>query len=840
MIKNKKIVSLLCTIAMIFTMLSGLTIASADGASITLSNPVLSDDAKTATVDINYAGIEGGVAAGSIKIQMPAEVTKVTADPTASVVNLADDGMFTYNFALGANATTDAAGKLTTLTITLSEGLAEAKEIKIADGSYVGPGPTSKYTVGATEETDKIKMVTSNTVSIPADPSAPTPKPTTDATPAPVATEKPSEGPELDPPVSADTAGLNFGTPVKSDDGLTVTLPITYIGIEGGVAAGSVKIQMPAEVTKVTADPTASVVNLADDGMFTYNFALGANATTDAAGTLTTLTLTLSKAFEDDTQLTFADGSYVGPGPTKKYTVNGTASDKVITIPASNVIIEGSSEEVEPQDVVDTVDLSDAITKTVTDTPDGTSKESEYFIIPKVTVVDPETKEVVDAEYGEQGDYVAVIGDTVLTPAQYSNLINGHLGADNVKDIVAANNINNINDVISKIGLRVYNSTAKISAQLVNKSTGVIENADDEEIVVDNGSEVETKYKKPTLSVKASKTSTTVGSGDTITVTATYDFKDYADNATVAISAEGDTLDLATSSGFKIEYEQAEEAPLDLVTKIEDEVTLIDNIAEKGTIKITYKPGSVGTAKFTFAITGQNEAGTVLDQAVTGTASTKINKASPVNTPKKDSDNKSSGGGAIASGLVDSGSSYLPSLGFDDLGDVTWAQTAINTLAAKKIVSGVGDNKFDPNAALTRAAYAQMLVNAIGHSTDSADTYFDDVPTDAWFYHNVAVAAQLGIVSGFGDGTFRPNDLITREQMALMTQKAAVVMGKSLVGADAGTFTDDADIADWSRDAVYQLSNAGIINGMGDGTFAPQANATRAQAAVIIYNAFVK
>ena len=505
MIKNKKIVSLLCAIAMIFTMLSGLTIASADGASITLSNPVLSDDAKTATVDINYAGIEGGVAAGSIKIQMPAEVTKVTADPTASVVNLADDGMFTYNFALGANATTDAAGKLTTLTLTLSNGLAEAKEIKIADGSYVGPGPTSKYTVGATEETDKIKMVTSNTVSIPADPSAPTPKPTTDATPAPVATEKPSEGPELDPPVSADTAGLNFGTPVKSDDGLTVTLPITYIGIEGGVAAGSVKIQMPAEVTKVTADPTASVVNLADDGMFTYNFALGANATTDAAGTLTTLTLTLSKAFEDDTQLTFADGSYVGPGPTKKYTVNGTASDKVITIPASNVIIEGASEDVEPQTVVGTVDLDKAITTTVTDTPDETTKESDYFIIPKVTVVkDGETK---DAAYGEQADYVAVIGDTVLTEAQYSNLINGHLGADNVKDIVAAEEIKDINDVISKIGLRMYNNTAKVSAQLVNRTTGTIENGDDTEVAVDTkGDTIKASTAKLTNSGKKTAT----------------------------------------------------------------------------------------------------------------------------------------------------------------------------------------------------------------------------------------------------------------------------------------------------------------------------------------------
>ncbi|MBR0028268.1 MAG: S-layer homology domain-containing protein, partial [Clostridia bacterium] len=386
------------------------------------------------------------------------------------------------------------------------------------------------------------------------------------------------------------------------------------------------------------------------------------------------------------------------------------------------------------------------------------------------------------------------------------------------------------------------NAQIKTSLNSTTDDTQLVNDQEKTDVKGGGSSEQEPKDKTPVISVKSTATSVTAGDGTVVKV--------YVDNisnpntdGSLYVSVNEGALDLVTGTGIKYIDEDLYDEDHDGEMQIssEDKLFEIDWPGSKEDKYIKFVGATKGTVKFTFHyvatgdVTGEPVVAKDVEKSITIKAASSSGGSS-----SSSKDNTSSGGGAIASGLVDSGSSYLPNLGFDDLGDVTWAQTAINTLAAKKIVSGVGENKFDPNAALTRAAYAQMLVNAIGHSTDSADTYFDDVPTDAWFYHNVAVASQLGIVSGFGDGTFRPNDLITREQMALMTQKAAVVMGKSLIGADNGTFTDDADIADWSRDAVYTLSDAGIINGMGDGTFGPQANATRAQAAVIIYNAFVK
>ena len=73
-----------------------------------------------------------------------------------------------------------------------------------------------------------------------------------------------------------------------------------------------------------------------------------------------------------------------------------------------------------------------------------------------------------------------------------------------------------------------------------------------------------------------------------------------------------------------------------------------------------------------------------------------------------------------------------------------------------------------------------------------------------------------------------------------MTQRAAEAVGKNLTAVSDSSFTDADQISEYAQDAVYTLANAGIINGMGDGTFAPKANATRAQASVIIYTTFVK
>ena len=161
-------------------------------------------------------------------------------------------------------------------------------------------------------------------------------------------------------------------------------------------------------------------------------------------------------------------------------------------------------------------------------------------------------------------------------------------------------------------------------------------------------------------------------------------------------------------------------------------------------------------------------------------------------------------------------------------------------LANKGIISGRSEGIFAPNDNITRAEYCRILVGAIGKSNDSANVEFADVPTEAWFYHDVAVASSLGIVSGYGDGNFGPYDQITRQDMALMTYKAAQVMNEDLSAKRTLSFADAGQIADYAKTAVQTLADASIINGVSDTEFAPVANATRAQAAKILYDTFVK
>ena len=825
--RNKKLISLVCAIAMIFSMLSGLAItANAAGEGFTLSVGDFNTINNTIEVTVGYTGMST-VAYGEFYIEMPAGVTAVTANPAAT--EGFTNGVYSYVWSYGTTPktvdTADGSGVITTLTLS-AENLTSDAAITLLDKSYIGDADFTDYEIN--------KGTASNaTATLPHNPNAPE---TVDTTPAPVATDDPNVTPKptVAPEVASEKAFV-FGTPTANADNTEITVDVNYAGMPT-VGYGEFYIQMPSEVTAVVANPagTEGFTN----GRYSYVWSYGTTpvSSTDGTGKITTLTLTLSKPLTEAKQIVIADGSYIGDADFNDFEVGKT--DGVL---ASSVNLPYSSEEPETYDI----DFSDAITKTVDDTV-GDDGESQYFLIPEVTVNDE------PATYGD--DYVAVIGDTELTPAQYSNLINGHLDADNVKDIVADNNIKDINDVVKNLKIRAYNEAAKVSAKLVAKDTGVV--ADSGEATSGDKPAETTKYAASTVKLAKSGTqSIKTNSGkqtNTLTVTTGKDKDGNArDFGTLTFQLDKDSVEALTLAGVVITYTvdadygvaAAATADTETVTvKVTDDDPVVLGESTDGKYTITFTPGAKGTVKYTATYDGYNKKGEAETQ--TATVTYKITEPSTgggSSSSSSSSDkNTSSGGGAIASGLVDSGSSYVPSLGFDDLGDVDWAQTAINTLAARKIVSGVGDNKFDPNAALTRAAYAQMLVNAIGHSTDSADTYFDDVPTDAWFYHNVAVAAQLGIVSGYGDGNFGPYDLITREQMALMTLKAAEVMGVSLVGADAGTFTDDADIADWSRDAVYTLSNAGIINGMGDGTFAPKANATRAQAAVIIYNTFIK
>ena len=173
--------------------------------------------------------------------------------------------------------------------------------------------------------------------------------------------------------------------------------------------------------------------------------------------------------------------------------------------------------------------------------------------------------------------------------------------------------------------------------------------------------------------------------------------------------------------------------------------------------------------------------------------------------------------------------------GFMDMAGSEWAETAVNALYEKGVVNGVGEKLFAPGRNITREEMLTMLLNAYGVNVSGASIgKFADVPADAWYAPYVAKGYELGVTSGISDTMFGSGREITREEASAMALSISQAFGKNFY-ADGTVFTDDASIADWAKNAVYALKGAGVINGIGDGSFAPKANCTRAQAAVIIY-----
>ncbi|MBP3961574.1 S-layer homology domain-containing protein [Paenibacillus lignilyticus] len=178
---------------------------------------------------------------------------------------------------------------------------------------------------------------------------------------------------------------------------------------------------------------------------------------------------------------------------------------------------------------------------------------------------------------------------------------------------------------------------------------------------------------------------------------------------------------------------------------------------------------------------------------------------------------------------------------FNDIANVAWAQDSIEALAARGIINGVGGDSFKPNDQLTRAAFITMLMNAFDLIDSNAKTSLSDVKKDTWYSSAIASAQQLGIVQGKTDGTFGVNDKISRQDMAVMLYNVGLLVKASFNGnGEAASFRDQSEIAAYAVNAVAAIQQAKIINGVGNGNFAPRDVATRAQAAVVIWNMFAR
>ncbi|HBC92980.1 MAG TPA: hypothetical protein DCZ10_08810 [Pelotomaculum sp.] len=170
-----------------------------------------------------------------------------------------------------------------------------------------------------------------------------------------------------------------------------------------------------------------------------------------------------------------------------------------------------------------------------------------------------------------------------------------------------------------------------------------------------------------------------------------------------------------------------------------------------------------------------------------------------------------------------------------DLQDISghWAESNIKELVARGVVSGYPDGTFLPDNTITRAEFSVILVKAFGLTLQDGKVFADT--SGHWAEEYIATTTAYGIVSGYDDSSFGPDDPITREQMAVMLVKALKL---SPAEGDSQTqFADRDSISDWAMDAVAIATQEGIMTGYPDNTFAPQGSATRAEAVTAIISA---
>ena len=174
---------------------------------------------------------------------------------------------------------------------------------------------------------------------------------------------------------------------------------------------------------------------------------------------------------------------------------------------------------------------------------------------------------------------------------------------------------------------------------------------------------------------------------------------------------------------------------------------------------------------------------------------------------------------------------------FTDLQGVEWSVESIDALVKAGIVNGVTNTTFEPNRSITRAEFCKLIATTFGFSEMDASSSYIDVSQTDWYYATVMAAAKAGVVTGYTDGDFRPDNQITREEMAAMLIRAFKAAGIDTPQGEM-TFADVGQMDDWSKDYIASLSQMGIVSGKGDNNFAPKDNLTRAEAAKVIYSAF--
>ena len=160
---------------------------------------------------------------------------------------------------------------------------------------------------------------------------------------------------------------------------------------------------------------------------------------------------------------------------------------------------------------------------------------------------------------------------------------------------------------------------------------------------------------------------------------------------------------------------------------------------------------------------------------------------------------------------------------FDDVSEKHHFFAEIDYLSDSKVISGYTDGRFGPDDKVTRAAAATMIGRALELDGEQRKTVFPDVKSTHFASGYIESAVKRGIISGYPDGTFRPNATLTRGQMAILIERAFELQETSAIGFH------DVSASSSAYQSIYKIVAAGITNGYQDGTFKPNTDMTRAQ-----------
>ena len=300
----------------------------------------------------------------------------------------------------------------------------------------------------------------------------------------------------------------------------------------------------------------------------------------------------------------------------------------------------------------------------------------------------------------------------------------------------------------------------------------------------------------------------------------------------LTLSGSYPNADFTLNGGISGQYSQCRTEQLSGQTRITLYIDSMKTLnhggkASLGTLTLGYGCKAPSSAQLTILNRGLETSGI----STIPVRSTSDSSSGSSSSGSSSSGNNSSGNSSSSETVKPADPVVLP---FTDVQEDMWYYSAVQYVYAQGLMAGTTTSTFSPDMSTSRGMIVTILHRLSG-SPAGGSSNFTDVATDMYYADAVAWAAANGVVSGYGDGRFGPNDPITREQMALILQGYARLEGKDVSArTDLSVYTDAGAVSNYALEAMRWARAVGLINGTSDTTLTPRGTATRAQAAVIL------